>query len=73
MEVNILLSSGYLNGKASKYLLPRVVSKEKCIVLPVDKYKLPAWSTRVFQLSLYAKHLSQLLSQLLIATEPGDV
>ena len=55
------------------YLLPRIVSKEKNIILPVDKYKLPAWSKRVFQLSLNSEHLCQLLPQLMIAAEPGYV
>lgn len=36
-------------------LLPGVVAQEKHIVLPVDKYKLPAWSQRVIQLSFEAK------------------
>lgn len=74
MEVEYALGLELLGRKVYvKYLLPRVISKEKYIILPVDKYKLPAWSMRVFQLSLDSKHLSQLLSQLLIAAEPGDV
>lgn len=55
------------------FLLPRVVSKEKHIVLPVDKYKLPAWSIRVIQLTLNAEHLTQFLSKFSIIREPGDV
>lgn len=34
--------------KIKENLLPGIITDEKNIVLPVDKYKLPAWSQRVF-------------------------
>jgi len=67
------LNYGNSQIRETWYLLPGVISKEKYIILPVDKYKLPAWSMRVFQFPLNSEHLSQFSSQLMIAAEPGDV
>lgn len=55
------------------YLLPGVVTKEKNIILTVNKYKLPAWSLRILQQAFKAKHVSKLTSQLIIAAEFGDI
>ena len=52
---------------------PGVITKEKNIILPVYKYKLPAWSQGVLQLAFKAKHLSQLTTQLMVATKFGDI
>ena len=52
MKVNhkVRLTSGTMPSETSEgsNLRPRVIAEEKNIVLSVDKYKLPAWSHRVF-------------------------
>lgn len=53
--------------------LPGVIAKEKNVILPVNKYKLPAWSHWVLQLAFKAKHASKLTPQLMVAAEIGDV
>ena len=53
--------------------LPGVVPKKKNIILPVNKYKLPAWSHRVLQLTFKAKHASKFNTQLVVAAEFGEI
>ena len=53
--------------------LPGVITKEKNIILPVNEYKLPAWSQRVLQLAFKAKHSSKLPAQLMVAAEFRDI
>ena len=52
---------------------PGAITKEKNIILPVDEYKLPAWSQGVLQLAFEAKHARKLTAQLIVAAEFGDI
>lgn len=61
--------NGYGNGNSR----PGVIPEQKNIILPVNEYKLPAWSHRVLQLAFKAKHASELTAQLIVAAELGDI
>lgn len=39
---------------------PRAISKEENVILPVNEYKLPAWSQWVLQQAFQPKHSGQL-------------
>ena len=54
-------------------LLPGIITNKKNIILPVDKYKLPAWSQRVFQLAFEAKQTPKLTPELRVTVEFGNV
>lgn len=56
-----------------KNLRPGIITKEKNIILPVNKYKLPAWSQRILQLAFKAKHMSKLTTQLMVTAELGYI
>ena len=54
-------------------LRPGVIAEKENIILPVNEYKLPAWSQRILQIAFKAKHMSKLTTQFNVTAEFGYV